>query len=64
MLALTSFGKRDNFYLVGLAMTERDLVTHDTVFDRIAKGSIEEHLNLLALDESHLYDALTETAMS
>ena len=54
----------DDFYLVGLRMAEGDFIAHDAVFHGILQGSIQQNLNFLALDESHLDDALAETSVA
>ena len=55
---------RDYLDIVGLLMTETDLVAHQFVFHGILKGCIKEHLYFLALDESHLNDAFTDSTMA
>ena len=54
----------DDFYLVGFRMAEGDFIAHDAVFHGILQGSVQQNLNFLALDESHLDDALAETSVA
>ena len=55
---------REHFDLVGLAVAQADFIAHDFVFHGVAQGGVEQHLDGLALDESHLDDAFPESAVS
>ena len=59
-----SFSLTDNLHLGGISTAQRHLEVHDTVFDRVVKRSIEDRLNSDTLDESHLYNTLTESTMA
>ena len=56
--------KAHNLYLVSLAMTQTDLISHNLILHWVTKWRIQKHLHLLSFDKAHLYYALTETAMS
>ena len=45
-------------------MAQRHLVAHEFVFHGILQGRVQEYFHFLALDESHLDDAFTESAMT
>ena len=53
-----------NLNHVGLLMSERHLVAHDFILDRVLQRRIEQHLDGLSLDKSHLDDTLAEAAVS
>ena len=53
-----------HLYLFGFTVAQRNLISHDFVFHGILQRCVEQHLHGLALDESHLDDALAETAVS
>ena len=48
---------------VGLAAAQRDVVTHDLVFDRVLQGRVQEHFDPLSADESHLHNAAAEASV-
>ena len=54
----------EHFDHIGLLMAERYFIAHQFVFHGILQGRVQKHLYLLALDESHLDDALTEATMA
>ena len=54
----------NNLDHLGLVMAERHLVAHQLVFHRVAERGVEQHFDDLALDKSHLDNALSETAMA
>ena len=59
-----SFALADDLDLRGLLTTERNLISYDFIFYRIAQRSIEDDLDLASLDEAHLDYPLTETAVT
>ena len=48
----------------GLRVAQTDLVAHDAILHGVFQRRVEQHLNVLALNEAHLHHALAETAMS
>ena len=48
---------------VGLTAPQRNVVTHDLVFDGVFQGRVQDHFDPLAADESHLHDAAAETSV-
>ena len=50
--------------MVGFAVSERHLVTHNLVFHWVLEWGVKEYIYLLALDESHLDDSLSEATVS
>ena len=63
-LCLGDLSGGNHLNLVGLAMAQRNLISHNTVFHRVVERRIEQHLHFLALDKSHFYDALAKAAVS
>ena len=45
-------------------MSQRHLVAHQFIDDGVLKRGVLQHLDLLALDEAHLDDALSETTVA
>ena len=45
-----------------LLVAQRHLIAHQLVFHRVLQRCVEQHLHGLALDESHLNDALAESS--
>lgn len=54
----------DDLYHPGFLPTEGNLISDDLILDRVPQRGIQDHLNLLPLDESHLYQPFPEAAMS
>ena len=50
--------------MVGFAVAERHLVTHNLVFHWVLEWGVKEYIYLLALDESHLDDSLSEATVT
>ena len=50
--------------MVGFAVAERNFIAHDLVFYRVLEWGVKEYIYLLALDESHLDDSLSEATVS
>ena len=63
-LCLGDLSGGNHLNLVGLAMAQRNLISHNTVFHRVVERRIEQHLHFLALDKSHFYDAFAKAAVS
>ena len=55
---------RHHLYLFGLLPPERDFIADNLVFDGILKGSVEHYADLFPLNETHLYQAFTETPVT
>ena len=60
---LARLGIGDDNHHVGLAAPERNVVTHDFVFDRVLERSVQNHLDTLAAHKAHLHDAAAEPAV-
>ena len=54
----------DYFYLVSLAMTQRHLISHNAILNRVFQGRIEQYFHSLSLDKSHLYYSFSETTVA
>ena len=54
----------DDLHQFGFGTTEAHLVVHDFIFHGVVQGGIEEDFHALSLDESHLDNALAESAVS
>jgi hypothetical protein len=50
--------------MVGFAVAERNFIAHNLVFYWILEWGVKEYIYLLALDESHLDDSLSEATVS
>ena len=50
--------------MVGFAVAERNFIAHDLVFYRVLEWGVQKHINLLALDESHFDDSLSEATVT
>ena len=61
---LLRFAVGEHLHHVGLAAPQRDVVTHDLVFDGVLQRCIEQHLDALPPHESHLHDSATEAAVT
>ena len=46
------------------AAAQRDVVSHDAVFDRVLERGVENHLDALSAHETHLHDAAPESSVS
>ncbi len=64
------FGKRPcvfsriNFDQAGFGATQRDLIAHNFIFDRILKRGIADDFDWFALDESHFGDSFAKGSMA
>jgi hypothetical protein len=63
-LGTASLVHRDDLYHLGLGVPQAHLIAHDLVFHGIFERGVEQHLDLLALDESHLDNALAKASMT
>ena len=54
----------DNLDQGRLAAAQGNLVVHHLIFDRITEWSVENDAHSFTFDKSHLYNALTETAVA
>lgn len=61
---LLCFAVGEHLHHVGLAAPQRDVVTHDLVFDGVLQRCIEQHLDALPPHEAHLHDSATEAAVT
>ena len=66
ILAFQSAGllQRDDLDEVGLTVAQANLVAHHLVFHGVLERRVEQHVHLLALDESHLDNTLAEATMA
>ena len=66
VLAFQSAGllQRDDLDEVGLTVAQANLVAHHLVFHGVLERRVEQHVHLLALDESHLDNTLAEATMA
>ena len=66
VLAFQSTGllQRDDLDEVGLTVAQANLVAHHLVFHGVLERRVEQHVHLLALDESHLDNTLAEATMA
>ena len=55
---------RNHLYHLGFAATQRNLVLHHLVLDRVFQRSVLQNLHPLAPHESHLHDAAPESPMA
>ena len=49
---------------IGLAATQRDVVAHDFILDRVLQGGVQDHFDPLSADKTHLHDAAAETSVA
>ena len=48
----------------GLGSSQRDVVSHDPVFDGVFERGVQDHLDALSAHESHLHDAASESSVA
>ena len=58
------FGLADHLDLGSLFTTKRHLITYYLIFDRIPERGIQDHLDLVALHETHFNYPFTEASMA
>ena len=49
---------------LSLLTTQRDIVAHDMILDRVFERGIEDHCHLLAAHKSHLHNTTTKTTIA
>ncbi len=58
------FVVREHLDHVGFAASQRHVVSHDPVLDRVFERCVQNHFDPLVADEPHLHDPATEPAMA
>ena len=61
---ILSLGLGDHLDHLSLATTQRDLIAHNLIFDRITQRGIENHLDTFAAHETHLHNPATESTVT